>query len=98
MIKYKVTAEIGVAEDLKSAKVFLNSRRSGYGIKFLSEYREMLKTLEKNPDFQIRYNNIRCLPFKTFNYMIHFKVNETERTIHIFAVISTYLNPEQHWI
>ena len=97
MKKYKVIADRGVADDLKSAKVFLNSRRSGYGIKFLSEYRGMLKTLEKNPDFQIRYNDIRCLPFKTFKYMIHFKINETEGTIHVFAVLSTYLNPDKHW-
>lgn len=68
------------------------------GKSFLSEYREMLKILEEHPDFQVRYNNIRCLPFKTFKYMIHFVVDESQKTVHIFAVISTYLNPDNYWL
>jgi hypothetical protein len=91
MLNYKITADPKVKYDLKEALDFLNSRRSGFGNKFLSEYRITLKNLQKNPNFQIRYNDIHCLPMKTFKYMIHFKIDEDNKIIHIFAVFSTYL-------
>jgi len=30
--------------------------------------------------------------------MIHFSVDETNNTVLINAVISTYQNPEEHWL
>jgi len=64
----------------------------------LKQYRETLKTLQQNPHFQIRYNDIQCLPLKDFKYMIHFKVDEIKKEVHIYAVLSTYLNPKESWI
>jgi len=98
MVNYTIIADPKVKNDLKEARDFLNSRRKGFGKKFLSEYRITLKHLQKNPDFQIRYNDIHCLPMKTFKYMIHFKINEESKTINIYAVLSTYLNPNKNWV
>lgn len=55
MIKYQIVADPRVANDLKEARDFLNSRRKGLGSKFLKEYKVLLKTLQSNPDFQVRY-------------------------------------------
>lgn len=30
--------------------------------------------------------------------MVHFKVDEENKTINIYAVLSTYLNPDKNWI
>ena len=98
MLNYKIIADPKVKYDLKEARDFLNSRRKGFGNKFLSEYKITLKYLQKNPNFQIRYNEIHCLPMKTFKYMIHFKIDEENKSIHIFALLSTYLNPDKNWI
>lgn len=98
MIKYTILADPKVKDDLKEARDFLNSKRKGLGKKFLTEYRVTLKNLQKIPNFQVRYNDIHCLPMKTFKYMIHFKVDEVNKTIHLYAVLSTYLNPSDHWI
>lgn len=98
MKKYKIVADPSVAIDLKEVRDFLNSRRKGYGTKFLKEYRAFLTTMETNPLFQIRYNDIHCLPLKTFKYMVHFTVDEKAKIIHIYAVLSTYQNPEKHWV
>lgn|SRR5690554_3392824 len=98
MYKYTLIADPGVKEDLKDAKDYLNSRRKGYGKKFLEQYRDTLKTLQQNSHFQIRYKDIHCLPLKDFKYMIHFKVNETKKQIHIYAVLSTHLNPDKNWL
>lgn len=98
MPNYSITADPKVKDDLKEARDFLNSRRKGFGKKFLLEYRTTLKYLQKTPNFQIRYNDVQCLPMKTFRYMVHFKVDEENKTIHIYAVLSTYLNPYKNWI
>lgn len=98
MIKYAILADPKVKDDLKEVRDFLNSRRKGLGKKFLTEYRTTLEHLQKTPNFQVRYNDIHCLPMKTFKYMIHFKVDEVNKTIHLYAVLSTYLNPFDHWI
>jgi hypothetical protein len=58
MKKYIIVADPRVKEDLKEAREFLNTRRKGFGKKFLVEYRSFLKTLQTNPSFQVRYNTI----------------------------------------
>jgi mRNA-degrading endonuclease RelE of RelBE toxin-antitoxin system len=98
MTKYTIVADPRVKEDLKEAKEYLNARRKGYGKKFLDEYRKTLNHLQKNPFFEVRYNTIHCLPLKTFKYMVHFEVNEQEKIVHIYAVLSTYLDPSKHYI
>lgn len=97
MKKYSVIADPRVKDDLKEARDFLNSRRKGYGKVFLTEYKQTLKSLQSNPLFQIRYKNVHCLPLKNFKYMIHFKVDETKKIVHIYAVLSTHLDPNNHW-
>jgi hypothetical protein len=49
--KYIILADPRVADDLKEARDFLNSKRKGYGKKFLAEYRQILQTFEINPKF-----------------------------------------------
>ena len=96
--KYTVIADPRVKDDLKEAKDYLNGKGKNLGKKFLAQYRQTLKHLQQNPHFQIRYKDIHCLPLKGFKYMLHFKVNDTEKEIHIFAVLSTYLNPDNNWL
>lgn len=95
---FTIIADPKVKEDLKEARDFLNSRRKGFGAKFLKEYGDFLKNLQTNPMFQIRYKEVHCLPMKNFKYMIHFKVNEKTKEVHIFAVLSTHQDPNKHWL
>ena len=69
--KFTIIADPRVKEDLKEARDFLNTKRKGFGTKFINEYRDFLNNLQTNPMFQIRYKEVHCLPMKTFKYMIH---------------------------
>lgn len=60
MKKYAIIADPGVKDDLMDAKSFLESRRTGYGKKFILEYRKSLILLQKNPYFQVRYLDVHC--------------------------------------
>ncbi len=98
MIYNEIIADPKVKYDLIEARDFLNSRRAGFGKKFLSEYVATLKLIQKTPNFQIRYKDVHCLPLKTFKYMLHFRIDEENKIIHIYAVLSTYLNPDKSWL
>lgn len=98
MANFKIIADPKVKDDLKEARDFLNSRRRGFGKKFLLEYKTTLKHLQKTPHFQVRYNDVHCLPMKTFKYMIHFKVNIQTKQVHIYAILSTHQDPNKHWL
>ncbi len=98
MKKYTVVADPRVVDDLKEARDFLNSSRKGVGLKFLKEYRSFLKTLQTNPDFQVRYKDIHCLPLKTFKYIVHFTINTDTKIVHIYAVLSSHQDPNKHWL
>jgi mRNA-degrading endonuclease RelE of RelBE toxin-antitoxin system len=98
MKNYKVTADPRVKLDLKEAKYFLESKQKGLSKKFLKDYRKALKKLQNNPFFQLRYKDIHCLPLEVFKYMLHFKIDEQNLTVTIYAVISTHRNPNTHWL
>ena len=98
MKNYKVIADPRVKLDLIEATEFLKVKRQNLELEFLADYKTCLRVLKTNPFFEIRYDNVRCLPLKKFQYMIHFIVNEDENTVTIFGLISTYLNPEDSWL
>lgn len=98
MKKYIVTADPRVKDDLKEARDFFNSRKKGLGLQFLKDYRTTLSQLVINPFYEIRYNNVRCLPLETFQFMIHFTVDEIKNTVLVLAVISTFKDPKTSWL
>ena len=48
-------------------KIFLNSVNNSFSV------------LKDNPLYQIRYDDVRCLPIKKFPYMAHFTVDEIQQ-------------------
>ena len=94
MKKYIVTADTRAKEDLREARDFFNSRKKGLGLHFLKDYRSTLSKLVINPFYQVRYDNVRCLTLETFQFMIHYTVDEFNNTVLVLAVISTYKDPK----
>lgn len=63
------------------------------GEKFLLDYENQLNTLYNFPFFEEKYNIVRVLPLKKFPYLIHFTVNESEKTVSIQAVTNNHQDP-----
>jgi hypothetical protein len=53
MFYNEIIADPKVKYDLIEARDFLNSRRTGFGKKFLSEYSATLKLIQKTPNFKL---------------------------------------------
>lgn len=41
------------------------------------------------------YDDIRCMPVRSFPYMIHYRVLESQQTISVKAVFCTYDDPDK---
>ena len=94
--RFKILADERVADDLKKAIEFLESKKFGLSRQFIKDYKLAIKKLKLNPFYQVRYKQIHCLPLEKFRYMIHFKIIESENIVQIFAVISTDKDPSKN--
>ncbi|MGO4707715.1 type II toxin-antitoxin system RelE/ParE family toxin [Chryseobacterium sp. 2TAF14] len=52
--------------------------------------------LERNPFFQIRYDDVRVLPLKKFPYIILFHIDELKKIVYVISVFCTHQNPEKY--
>lgn len=91
---YKIKIEPEAQEDIQEAIDWYNEQQKGLGRKFLLELKEFFQHLRISPFFQIRYDEVRCLPLKKFPFMVHFTINEENETVIVRAVFNTSRDPK----
>lgn len=91
---YTVYIDKRAVDDIRCAIDYYESKVLGLGEKFEIEVDEYINSLELNPFFEIRYNDVRCLPLKKFPYMIHFRIDKVINKVFIDAVLHTSLDPK----
>ena len=91
---YKIIYAPDVKNDIQSAINWYNQQQKGLGKLFLKELKKHFNYIKDNPNgFAVRYDNTRCLPVNKYPYMIHYKTNETIKTVFVNAVFHTSINP-----
>lgn len=96
--KFHFKVEPSAYDDIQEEIDKYNEKQKGLGRKFWLEVDHYFKAIKKNPFYQIRYDQVRCLPLKKFPVMIHFTVDEAQMLINVRAVINTSRDPETNWI
>jgi 1-deoxy-D-xylulose 5-phosphate reductoisomerase len=71
----------------------INEQQWGLGEKFETMFNKHLASLEKNPFFQVRYDQVHCLPLNKFPFMVHFTVDKNENSVIVRAVFHTSVDP-----
>lgn len=84
--------------DIQDAVYYYESLSPGLGRKFFEEVDTFMQVLTKSPFYQVRYDNVRCLPLKKFPYIIHFRVDEVQRLVRVEAIINCHQNPGTSWL
>ena len=92
---YKLVIKPEVYTDIQSGIDWYNSKQEGLGRRFFEAIEKEYAVLKKAPVFQVRYDDVHCLPVKKFPYMIHFIVEEDAKVVVVLGVINTYLNPNK---
>jgi hypothetical protein len=83
-------------EDIKETANWYNQQKSGLGKKFTAHVREKVRYIRENPKhIAIQYNTTRTALIDTFPYMIHFSIDEENKTVIVSAVYATKDNPEK---
>lgn len=92
---YKSIILLLAKEDIREAALWYNSRQKGLGKKFTAEVRETIHFIKHNPTASnIRYDHVRTAVLNIFPYMIHYTVDEENKTIVVSAVFHTSRNPK----
>ena len=94
---FSVFIEPAAINDIQSGIDYYDNQQIGLGEKFESTVFDQITSLELNPFYQIRYDDVRCLPIKSYPYMLHFTVDENQQNVIIRAVLHTSLDP-QKWL
>lgn len=81
-------------QDIQLAIDYYDEQQTGLGKQFEDALNQHLLILEKNPFYQVRYDDVHCLPLKKYPYMLHFTINEERKRIIIRAVFNTFRDPE----
>lgn len=97
-MNFSLKVDSRAIKDIQDAIDYYDEQLTGLGEKFESYLNKYIKTLIKNPFYQIRYDNVRCLPLKKYPYMIHFTVDEKINSVYIHSVINTSRDPKEYWI
>jgi len=83
-------------ENIKEAAHWYNDKKNGLGKRFTKEVRSKIGYVRKNPKaVAIRYEKIRCAVLDVFPFMVHYTLNEKQKTVIVTAVFHTSLSPEQ---
>ena len=93
-MNYSIVLDKRALNDIQQAIDYYDNESAGLGTKFENLLNQHFDKLKTNPFFQTRYDNVRCLPFKKFPYMIHYTLNESDKLIIVRAVFSTYRDPK----
>lgn len=65
-------------------------------INFDQQLEEVYQNLEINPFFQIRYKNLRAVPFKSLPFILLFTIDEQNKTVYIYSVFNTYQDTSKY--
>lgn len=90
---FKIKTEPEAYQDIQDGVDWYNSQQSGLGRKFYSEVKAHINSLKINPFFQIRYDDVHCLPIKRYPYIIHYSINEMAKIVTIKAIFNTNKDP-----
>jgi plasmid stabilization system protein ParE len=81
-------------EDIREAALWYEERQTGLGKRFTGQVREKVSSILKTPKACIiRYNNVRTSVLSVFPFMIHYTIDENNKTVIVSAVLHTSRNP-----
>lgn len=82
-------------QDIREAALWYNEKQKGLGKRFTAQVRGTVHYIKQNPEaFNVRYDNVRTAVLNVFPFMIHYTVDDKNKTVLIAAVLHTSRNPD----
>jgi len=83
-------------QDILAAVNYYKEISNSTASNFEKQLSKAYDQLERNPFFQIRYDDVRVLPLKKFPYIILFHIDEINKIFFVISVFCTHQNPEKY--
>jgi plasmid stabilization system protein ParE len=91
---YTIITTTNARRDIQEAMDWENMRKQGLAKRFLSDLEQKLQAIALTPYLgSVRYENVRCVPTKIFQYLIHYYVDDLTHQIFILRVLHTSRKP-----
>lgn len=90
---FTIKIETEAEQDIQHGINWYNEQQSGLGRAFHAEVKQHFEKLRMNPFYQVRYDDIHCLPLKRFPFMIHYTIQEEQQVVTVRAVMNTFRSP-----
>ena len=95
---WSVKFSLEAIDELQQAINYYNFQKTSLGIEFMIEFENQIQRLSSNPfTHSVRYLSVRMALVNRFPYAIHYVIEETEHTIIIQTVLSTFKDPYTNW-
>jgi len=92
---YLLLVEPAAIRDIQDAISYYDEQVTGLGKKFEEYLSQNLEIIKKSPHFQLRYNEVHCLPLRKFPFMVHYTISEKNQIVIIRAVFHTSPDPKK---
>ncbi len=99
--KFEVIINDRIAADIQETVDYYYkiTKSHSVGHDFVKSAKKKTNSLAKDALlFAVRYKDIRCARIGIYPYMIHYTVDQDNKTVKVEAIINSYKNPEKHWI
>lgn len=93
---YSIRVLKATEKDIDMAFEYYSSINSKLGKRFIKLLNAAFNDLEKNPFYQIRYDNFRMKIIRKFPYVIHYVIDENRQVVLVYGVRCTYQNPDSY--
>ncbi len=81
--------------DISQAVAWYNNKQKGLGDRLFNNIKKQTSKLSVSAqNFAIKYDEIRCMRIEKFPYMVHYRLNEQNKTVKVEALFHTSRNPE----
>jgi len=95
MKSYRLKINKNALLDIQESTVWYNEQLPKLGSRFQKTVKQHIEKLRYNADsYSIRYADVRCTLIKKFPFLIHFRIDETNQVVEIFAIIHTSRHPK----
>ena len=92
---YFLQIDVDALHDINQAAGWYEIQLKGLGKRFKQQTKKQINSLKKDPYlFSIKYNEIRCRKIEKFPFLIHYKIDEDQKLIQVFAIFHTSRNPK----
>jgi plasmid stabilization system protein ParE len=93
---FLVLALTKAEDDIEEAALYYSRINNELGLQFIDRLVEIIRILEANPFFAIKYKTIRTVRLRQFPYLIHFLLQEKSKKVIILAVIYAGAEPKDY--